>query len=101
MKETSFPLSSVNINASDGELGHIIHCSQATTLLWLQVRTTAFYALNYILLWKKWLMRIMRASFQSYCPQNPVVIKQTSLSTSFSTYETTSMYKLHRIYHKY
>jgi hypothetical protein len=31
---------------------------------------------------KEWLMRIMRASFQS-CPQNPVVIKQTQLPSSF------------------
>jgi hypothetical protein len=28
VKETLFPLSSVNINASDGELGHINHCSK-------------------------------------------------------------------------
>jgi hypothetical protein len=41
---TLFPLSSVNINASDGELGHINHCSQATMLLWLQLRTTALYS---------------------------------------------------------
>jgi hypothetical protein len=27
-------------------------------------------------------MRIIRASFQSYCPQNPVVINQTLLSSS-------------------
>jgi hypothetical protein len=28
VKETSFPLSSVNMNASDGELGHINRCSK-------------------------------------------------------------------------
>jgi hypothetical protein len=44
-----------------------------------------------LLLWMKWL--IMRTSFKSYCPQNPVVIKQTSVSsfiTSENVYQYTS-----------
>jgi hypothetical protein len=32
---------------------------------------------NYILLWKKCLVRTMRASFWSYFPQKPVTIKHT------------------------
>jgi hypothetical protein len=41
---------------------------------------------------KEWLMRIIRASFESCCPQNPVVIKQMSLSSSFITYWTVHQY---------
>jgi hypothetical protein len=37
-------------------------------------------------------MRTMRPSFQSYFPQNPVVIKQT-LSLSFIIYETVYQYQ--------
>jgi hypothetical protein len=57
---------------------------QASTLWWIQVRTNALYAKNHILVWNKWLMRIMRPSFQRYCLQNPTVMKQTL--SSFITY---------------
>jgi hypothetical protein len=50
--------------------------------------------MNYILSWKKWLMRITWGSFKSYCPQNPVVIKQMSLPSSFITYWTVHQYLL-------
>jgi hypothetical protein len=37
-------------------------------------------------------MRIMRAIFHSFRPQNQVVIKQMSLLLSFITYETVYQY---------
>jgi hypothetical protein len=66
------------------------YCCSRHQHSWVQVRTTALYAMNYILLWKKWLMRITRASFKSYHSQNSAMIKQTSLS-SFITYDAISI----------
>jgi hypothetical protein len=43
-------------------------------------------------LWKQWLL--VRTSFQSYCPQNPVLIEETSFST-FITTETVCQYTGH------
>jgi hypothetical protein len=49
-------------------------------------KATVLCAVDYILLCKKWLMKIVTASVQIYSSQNPAVIKQTPLLSSFITY---------------
>jgi hypothetical protein len=74
--------SAMNVSLAAQMMGHTAVSLKALVVTGKDYCTLCYELYSYSVI-KKWLMRIMGDSFQSYCSQNQVVIKQTSFSSSF------------------